>query len=41
MASPVAEYGERHTSWCTEREGRIIDFWVAFSDAVIIVRKLI
>ena len=23
--------------WCTEREGRIIDFWVAFSNAIIIV----
>jgi transposase len=27
--------------WCTEREGRVIDFWVAFSDVVIIVRRLI
>ena len=27
--------------WCTERVGRVIDFWVAFSDAVIIVRRLI
>jgi hypothetical protein len=27
--------------WCTERRGRIIDFWVAFSDVVIIVRRLI
>ncbi len=26
--------------WCTEREGRVIDFWVAFSDVVIIVRRL-
>jgi hypothetical protein len=24
--------------WCTERVGRMIDFWVAFSDVVIIVR---
>ena len=27
--------------WCTEREGRVIDFWVAFSDVVVIVRRLI
>jgi transposase len=27
--------------WCTEREGRVIDFWVAFSDVIIIVRSLI
>ena len=28
-------------SWCTERQGRVIDFWVAFSDVIIIVRRLI
>lgn len=28
-------------AWCTERIGRVIDFWVAFSDVVIIVRRLI
>ena len=27
--------------WCTERVGRVIDFWVAFSDVIIIVRRLI
>ncbi len=27
-------------AWCTERRGRVIDFWVAFSDVVIIVRRL-
>lgn len=26
--------------WCTERKGRVIDFWVAFSEVVIIVRRL-
>ncbi len=31
----------RKLLWCTEREGRVIDFWVAFSDVVIIVRRLI
>lgn len=27
--------------WCTERRERVIDFWVAFSEVVIIVRSLI
>jgi transposase len=27
--------------WCTERRARVIDFWVAFSEVVIIVRRLI
>jgi transposase len=27
-------------AWCTERCGRVIDFWVAFSEVVIIVRRL-
>ena len=27
--------------WCTERVGRVIDFWLAFSEVVIIVRRLI
>jgi hypothetical protein len=27
--------------WCTERVGRVVDFWMAFSDVVIIVRRLI
>ena len=27
--------------WCTERQGRVIDFWVAFSNAVIIVGRLV
>ena len=27
--------------WCTERRGRLIDFWVAFSNAIIIVGRLI
>ena len=27
--------------WCTEREGRIVDFWVAFSNAIIIVGRLV
>ncbi len=28
-------------AWCTEREGRVIDFWVSFSNVVIIVGRLI
>ena len=27
--------------WCSERRGPVIDFWVAFSEVVIIVRRLI
>jgi hypothetical protein len=27
--------------WCTERVGRVIDFWVAFSEVVILVRRLV
>jgi len=27
--------------WCTERCGRVIDFWVAFSQVVIVVRRLV
>ena len=27
--------------WCTERKGRVIDFWVAFSNAIIIVGRLV
>ena len=27
--------------WCTEREDQVIDFWIAFSNVIIIVRRLI
>ena len=27
--------------WCTERRGRVVDFWVALSDVVVIVRRLV
>jgi hypothetical protein len=27
--------------WCTERQGRVIDFWVAFSNAIIIVGRFV
>jgi hypothetical protein len=27
--------------WCTKREGRVIDFWIAFSNVIIIVGRLI
>jgi transposase len=27
--------------WCTERQGRVIDFWIAFSNTIIIVGRLI
>ena len=32
---------QKKLAWCTERIGRVIDFWVAFSDVVIIVRRLV
>ena len=32
---------QKKVVWCTEKRGRVIDFWVAFSDVVIIVRRLI
>ena len=28
-------------SWCTERQGRVVDFWVALSEVIIIVRRLV
>ncbi len=28
-------------AWCTERRERVIDFWVAFSEVVIIIRRLV
>ena len=34
-------HAHKKLMWCTERAGRVIDFWVAFSDVVIIVRRLI
>ena len=27
--------------WCTERVGRVIDFWLAFSAVIVIVGRLI
>ncbi len=27
--------------WCTERRGRVIDFWIAFSNAIITVGRLV
>jgi transposase len=27
--------------WCTERRGRVVDFWVALSEVVVIVRRLV
>ena len=36
-------WGNAHKklAWCTERRAEVIDFWVAFSDLVIIVRRLV
>jgi hypothetical protein len=27
--------------WCTERKGPVIDFWIAFSNVVLIVGRLV
>lgn len=27
--------------WCTERQGRVVDFWIALSEVVVIVRRLV
>jgi transposase len=27
--------------WCTEKRGQVVDFWIAFSNVIIIVRQLI
>jgi hypothetical protein len=27
--------------WCTERKGRVIDFWIAFSNVIVIVGRLL
>jgi hypothetical protein len=31
----------RKLLWCTERRGQVVDFWVALSDVIIIVRRLV
>jgi IS5 family transposase len=36
-----AKLAHKKPLWCTERRGRVIDFLVAFSEVVIIVRRLI
>ena len=36
-----AKLAHKKLVWCTERCGRSIDFWVAFSDVVIVVRRLV
>jgi hypothetical protein len=35
-----AKLAHKKLVWCTERVGKVIDFWVAFSEVVIIVRRL-
>ncbi len=36
-----AKLAHKKLAWCTERSGRVIDFWVAFFNAVIIVGRLV
>ncbi len=37
----LALNAHKKLSWCTERQEQVIDFWVAFSDVIIIVRRLV
>jgi transposase-like protein len=38
----LAQYPQEACVWCTERRGEVIDFWVAFSDEVVVIdRRLI
>ena len=37
----LALNAHKKLSWCTERREQVIDFWVAFSDVIIIVRRLV
>jgi hypothetical protein len=43
VVEPTNSWQNAHKKlvWCTEREGRVIDFWIAFSNAIIIVGRLI
>ena len=36
-----AKLAHKKLLWCTERRGRVVDFWVALSDVVVIVRRLV
>jgi transposase len=36
-----AKLAHKKLSWCTERREPVIDFWVAFSDVIIIARRLV
>lgn len=31
----------RKLLWCTERVGRVVDFWVALSEVIVVVRRLV
>jgi transposase len=43
VVEPTNSWDNAHKKlvWCTERRGVVIDFWVAFSNAIIIVGRLI
>jgi hypothetical protein len=36
-----AKLAHKKLLWCTEREDRVIDFWIGLSNVVIVVRRLI
>jgi hypothetical protein len=37
----LAKRSQETVMWCTERRGRVIDLWIAFSNVVIIVGRLV
>ena len=36
-----AKLAHKKLVWCTERRGRVVEFWVALSDVIVIVRRLV
>jgi hypothetical protein len=36
-----AKRAHKKLVWCTERKGRVIDFWIAFSNMIVIVGRLL
>jgi hypothetical protein len=36
-----AKLAHKKLVWCTERRARVVDFWMAFSNVVIIVGRLV
>ena len=36
-----AKLAHKKLVWCTDRQGRVIDFWIAFSNVIVIVGSLL